>query len=178
MHFPSNLSLERLIPRGEAPIRCLYHYTPGITYPAPDATRWFLSAPVPIVRMPPRRSSHLRHLPLIRSNPSESMESRIKRLRPGGQQEQPVATPAPALEHSSSEPRAKASAITSTRSDVPLVRNVTRGSASEATAAFRQHGIDALLDELVHDRIVQSGVASTSSLLSTWQYCHKLPFAD
>ena len=66
--------------------------------------------------------------------------------------------PALALEQSRSELSAKAPAVAPSRSDVRLVRNLKRGSASEATASFRQLGAGALIDELVHDRMAQSGV--------------------
>lgn len=108
----------------------------------------------------------------------ESIESRTKRLSPGGTSGSAEVAPAPALEQSCSEASAKAPAVAPSRSDVQLVRNLKRGSASEATASFRQLGAGALIDELVHDRMAQSGVASASSLLSTLQYFHKLPFED
>ena len=61
---------------------------------------------------------------------------------------------------------------------MPRVRNVRRGSAAGALRAFRAEGAEALVQELLADRIAKSGVASAASLLTTWTHFHVTVFAS
>ena len=45
-----------------------------------------------------------------------------------------------------------AASIIITRSDAPVVRNLRRGSASDALASFRASGATALVEEILQDR--------------------------
>ena len=49
------------------------------------------------------------------------------------------------------------------RPDMPVGRNVRRGSAVEALSALREQGAEALVEELLADRVAKSGVASSAS---------------
>ena len=60
---------------------------------------------------------------------------------------------------------------------MPVVRNVRRGSAYEALRAFHQLGAEALVEELLADRVAKSGVASSAPLLNTWRHFHVTIFA-
>ena len=59
-----------------------------------------------------------------------------------------------------------------TRSDAPIIRNVRRGSASEAISSFRLEGEPALVDELIRDRSANSSQAPAASMVSTWHRFH------
>ena len=94
------------------------------------------------------------------------MESRIKRLRPDGNVASSWQTPLPNLPLGGSggavsTPSAAAKIIK--KPDAPIVRNISCGSADEATAASHQLRAEALVDDLLRDRFEQSGVASAAS---------------
>ena len=61
---------------------------------------------------------------------------------------------------------------------MPQVRNVRRGSVADALRAFRELGAEALVEELLADRIAKSGVGPAASLLNTWTHFHVTVFAD
>ena len=126
--------------------------------------------------MPPRRSAGRKHLPMIVGDPYESIASRLKRLRPDDPQEPPLApetrgTPVPRV---STPPKA---AIPG-RSDAPLVRHLRRGAAANAAAAVASVGMAALVATLVSDRVAQSSIGSSSSLLNTWTAFHFIAFPE
>jgi hypothetical protein len=128
------------------------------------------------VAMPPRRSSCRKSLPLLVGDPYESIESRLKRLRPDDTQI-PSAVPATC---GTSVPRAStpAKAAIPSRSDAPVVRNLRRGTVADAAAAVASIGMTVLVAALVADRVAPSGIGSSASLLKTWTSFHTLAFAD
>ena len=100
--------------------------------------------------MPPRRPSHRKDLPLTFASATESVEARVKRLRlvSGGPcnavaEETRVGTPRPGV--ASSSPSVAAPIMEGLRSDVPLVRNLRRGSFADAAAALAQSGAGGIL---------------------------------
>ena len=106
--------------------------------------------------MPPRRSSHFKHVPMQRSSVMESMASKLERLRPAEAVEHSDA-PTPAASGPDGAQAASSSGIyrpvesTFTRSDAPVIRNVRRGSATEALSSLHELGESALVEELLQD---------------------------
>ena len=99
------------------------------------------------------------------------MESRIKRLRPDLNGQPAVAPAQPTTgvptKGGARGPKGKgktevnclpnpAASSTITRSDAPVIRNVRRGSAAVAVAAFRELGAAALEAELRQGRVAKS----------------------
>ena len=127
--------------------------------------------------MPPRSSNHLKFVPLQHPSVMESMEAKLKRLRPSPPEVESSA-PATAARVPDGTPAQSTSAFTvqtpqkSNRSDAPVIRNVRRGSAAEAISAFRSEGEPALVDELIRDRNASSSQAPAAALLSTWHRFH------
>jgi hypothetical protein len=133
--------------------------------------------------MPPRRPLHLKHLPLTLASSSESIESRIKRLRPSEAVSGGAPVVAACVGTSSSEVAgpvsgAQRSVTSGVRSDAPLVRNVRRGSFINAADALASAGAELLVDELVQDRHARSSKAAIASWLNTWRKFHVLAFRD
>ena len=58
----------------------------------------------------------------------------------------------------------------------PVVRKVRRGSAFDAALALQQLGSEAIVEELMLDRVARTGVAPAASMLNTWQKFHDLAF--
>ena len=127
--------------------------------------------------MPPRSSKHLKYVPLQLHSVTESMEAKLKRLRPSPPEEESPA-PASAASVPDGTPAQSTSAYTNktphtaNRSDAPVIRNVRRGSAAEAISSFRSEGEPALVDELIRDRNANSSQAPSAALLSTWHRFH------
>ena len=131
--------------------------------------------------MPPRRSSHLKHIPMQHPSVMESMEAKLKRLRPSPPEERSTAPAASASVPDGTRAFCKSASkpptpSTFTRSDAPVVRNVRRGSASEAISSLHSAGETALVDDLIRDRTAKSSYASAASLLSTWHRFHHEAF--
>ena len=126
--------------------------------------------------MPPRRSQ--KH-PVGMGDPFESIEARIKRLRPATGTEPPVVPPSPIT------PKAKTAASGSrappafvfTRSDAPVVRHARRGSVAVATEAMQQMGVDTLIGDLMEDRLARKTTGLVASLVKTRTRFHHLAFA-
>ena len=126
--------------------------------------------------MPPRRS--LKH-PVGMGDPFESLEARIKRLRPATGTEPPVVPPSPIT------PKAKTAASGSrappafvfTRSDAPVVRHARRGPIAVAAEAMQQLGVDTLIGDLMEDRMAKTTTGPMASLIKTWTRFHHLAFA-
>ena len=57
-----------------------------------------------------------------------------------------------------------------------MIRNVQRGSASDAALALQQLGSEAIVEELLLDRVARTGVAPAASMLNTWHKLHDLAF--
>ena len=131
--------------------------------------------------MPPRRSSHLKHVPLQHASVTESMEAKLKRLRltvAEERSEAPAASPCgpdgtQAASGSATKPPVQ---NTFTRSDAPVIRNVRRGSATESISSYHSAGESALVEELIQDRAAKSSYASATSLLGTWHRFHHEAF--
>lgn len=101
----------------------------------------------------------------------------IKRLWPGGDAAESQAQAPPTVAGATPTPASGSLSVSSTlntimRFDAPTVRNVRRGSATDALSAYRQLGAEVLIDELRQDRIAKSAVASAGSLITTWRYLH------
>ena len=131
--------------------------------------------------MPPRGSNHLKYVPFQLHSVTESMEAKVKRLRPSPLEERSAALAASASVPDGTQAFCKSvskppTPSTFTRSDAPVVRNVRRGSASEAISSFHSAGETALVDDLIKDRIAKSSYASAASLLSTWHRFHHEAF--
>ena len=127
--------------------------------------------------MPPRSSSHLKFVPLQLHSVTESMEAKLKRLRPSPPEERSTAPAAAASVPDGTPAQCKSATInkkpcTTNRSDAPVIRNVRRGSASEAISSFRLEGEPALVDELIRDRTANSSQAPAASMVSTWHRFH------
>ena len=109
------------------------------------------------------------------------MESKLKRLRPAVTEERSEA-PAASASGPDGTRAAYGSATkphvqnTFTRSDAPVIRNVRRGSATEAISSYHSAGESALVEELIQDRIAKSSYASAASLLGTWHRFHHEAF--
>ena len=132
--------------------------------------------------MPKRGSSHLRSVPLIAHDPSESNASRLQRLQLGGASSAALLPSAPFQPRSGgqgggSQTPQPAAAIPN-RPDAPVVRNLVRGSVAEAETALRELGADALVTELVQEGFARSGVAPVASLTNTWYYFHHLAYEE
>ena len=63
-----------------------------------------------------------------------------------------------------------------TRPDAPAVRNVRRGSASNAISSLHTEGEPALVEELMQDRNANSSQAPIASMVSTWHRFHHEAF--
>ena len=127
--------------------------------------------------MPPRGSSHLKYVPLQHHSVTESMEAKLKRLRPSLPEERSTASAADARVPDGTQAQCKSASkpqtpTSFTRSDAPVVRNVRRGSASEAISSLRMDGEPALVDELIRDRSANSSQAPAASMISTWHRFH------
>ena len=131
----------------------------------------------PVNTMSPRGSNHLKYVPLQLHSVTESMEAKLKRLRPSPPEDRSTA---PAMDarvpdgtqaHCKSAPTLqKPSSFT--RPDAPIIRNVRQGSASEAISSFRLEGEPAFVDELIRDRSANSSQAPAASMLSTLHRFH------
>ena len=138
--------------------------------------------------MPPRRTIH-NDVPFVDPYRHETLEQRIRRLRPDFYLDTPPGLQAGEQPSSSSEPlppgptrQLPASARPSpyppctsntiTRRDAPVVCNTRRGSASDAIAALHERGGNALEAELRKDKVAQSSSAPVASLWKTWQGYH------
>ena len=149
--------------------------------------------------MPPRRSSHLKNILPVPSECFESAESRRKRLRPDSAITAAaptsviptvdaewvwgrVPTSSPLTTNAVADITMKSNAHVAksiiTRSDAPVVRNLRRGSVTEALEALRGQGLETLVTELLQDRNARSSVASNRSLLKTWSLFHDEAFRD
>jgi hypothetical protein len=131
--------------------------------------------------MPPRRSAHLKGLPLTLASTAESLEARVKRLRPSDSSNghtpndvSRVGTPIPGV--ASASAGVKATPTQGLRSDAPAVRNVRRGSFSDAAAELARLGVAPIIDDLVRDRHARSSIAAYTSWLNTWRRFHDLAF--
>jgi hypothetical protein len=130
--------------------------------------------------MPPR-SAHRRGLPLSLSASSESIEDRIKRLRPNPSGIEPGAAEAPQSTQgvsTSVSASSSGNAVSYLRSDAPVVRNVRRGSAVGALDALADFGVQTLVEELVQDRSARSSSAAVASWLHTWERFHGAAFSQ
>jgi hypothetical protein len=133
--------------------------------------------------MPPRRPHHLKGLPLTLASTTESLEARVKRLRPNVNSNvstPPVAacvgTPSPGVAGSAAG--VQATSTPGLRRDAPLVRNLRRGCFVAAEDALASAGAGALIEDLVRDRHARSSTASISSWLNTWTRFHQLAFKN
>ena len=57
-----------------------------------------------------------------------------------------------------------------------MVRNVRSESLVNVALALQHEGAEALVEELLQDRVARSGVAPAASLLNTWRAFHDLTF--
>jgi hypothetical protein len=135
-----------------------------------------------VFKMPPRRPSHLKGLPLTPASTTESLEARVKRLRPGipsngGTPDDDSRVGTRSGVASSSE-GLLARSTEGLRADAPAVRHLHRGSFETAAAALAVTGAGPIVDDLVRDRHSRSTVASTVSWLNTWRRFHTLAFRD
>jgi hypothetical protein len=133
--------------------------------------------------MPPRRAAHLRGLPLTLVSTAESVEARVKRLRPQDQVSEGLPVVAACVGTSpwgvaSSAAGVLAWSTEGLRADALVVRNVRRGSFLLAADTLASSGSGMLIDELVRDKHARSSAASISSWLATWSRFQHLAFAD
>jgi hypothetical protein len=132
--------------------------------------------------MPPRRASYLKGVPLTLASSAESIEARVKRLRPSsfGDGSTPNVDARVGTQSgvASSSAGVQAHVTEGLRGDVPVVRNVRRGSFNEAASALALNGADHILDELLLDRHARSSVAAKASWVNTWRRFHLLAFAE
>jgi hypothetical protein len=132
--------------------------------------------------MPPRRPAFLKGVPLTLASTAESVESRVKRLRPPVIfDEGPpnvVARVGTQSGVASSSAGGQVNPTEGLRSDAPVVRNVRRGSYLDAVNALESGGAERVLVSLLDDRHARSSVASKASLLNTWRRFHALAFGD
>ena len=136
------------------------------------------SRPASTPIMPPRRAAHFRGLAMVPSSVSESLEPRRKWLRPtldDSPASLAATAPPPAGRRLGPAPSIPAAAIPNRR-DAPVIRNVRRGSASDAALALQHLGSEAIVEELLLDRVARSGVAPAASVLNTWQKFRDLAF--
>ena len=131
--------------------------------------------------MPPRRKNSSRGVYGSLSDPYESLEPRAKRLR--GDSIPPAEATAP----QTSRPPTSVAIVpanrnlpppAATRSDVPHVRNLRRGSASVAMSGLEQFGLPQLVDELVEDKHAKTSRGSQTSYRATWTKFHRSIFGD
>ena len=125
--------------------------------------------------MPPRRSAG-KNYPMMVGSPFESVESRLKRLRPNDPQDPPLVPDTRGTTVPRVPPPPKAIATIPGRTDAPAVRHLRRGAAGTASAAVAAVGMAALVAALVADRVAPSGSGSSSSLLNTWTAFHFIAF--
>lgn len=132
---------------------------------------------------PPRRTGHAKHIPLHHPSALESMDARLKRLRPEASTAS-ESTDAHAASGPNGTPAVKACTRVPpnpspyTRSDAPVARNTRWGSASDALSSSHVQGKKVLIEELLQDRLAKSGVASSASLLVTWRRLHEGAFKN
>ena len=133
--------------------------------------------------MPPRRPSHLKGLPLTLASTTESIEARVKRLRPSESSngstpndDARVGTPSPGV--ASSSAGVQATPTQGLRHDAPNARNLRRGSFTDVAAALAFSGAGPIIDDLVRDRHARSSTAAITSWLNTWKRFHALAFKD
>jgi hypothetical protein len=129
--------------------------------------------------MPPRRASHLKGLPLTFASAAESLEAKVKRLRPAVSSDastpDDVARVGTPCGVASSSAGLQAISTIGLRRDAPVVRNVRRGSFVDAAEALTVAGAGQLIDDLVLDRHARSSTASITSWLNTWSRSMVLP---
>ena len=108
------------------------------------------------------------------SDPYETLESRIKRLRGNdiepGTDADPLSEPPPGT--AVLRPAPSPPPQTMTRADVPNVRNLRRGSAAVAESALQHEGIQVLIEELVDDRHAKTSKGPIASYKKTWTKFH------
>ena len=130
--------------------------------------------------MPPRRASHLKGAPLTLASTAESIEARIKRLRPSspvdGGPPNDVARAGTQLGVASASAGGQAQVTEGLRPDAPVVRNLRRGSFLAAAEALSVGGSEPLLEELLVDRHARSSIAAKASWINTWRRFHALAF--
>ena len=113
--------------------------------------------------MPPRRSAR-KNTPMLVGSPFESVESRLKRLRPNDPQDPPLVPVTRGTTVPRVPPPPKASATIPGRADAPAVRHLRRGDAGNAAAAVASVGMAALVAALISDRVASSSRGPSSSL--------------
>ena len=131
--------------------------------------------------MSPKRSSHLKHIPMQHPSVLESMDAKLKRWRHSPPEDGSTAPAASASVPDGTRAFCKSASkppmpSTITRSDAPVVRNVRRGSVSEAISSLHSAGEPALVDDLIRDRTARSSYASAASLLNTRHRFHQEAF--
>ena len=107
---------------------------------------------------------------MLVGDPYESIESRLKRLRPDDTQNSPAAQTTRGTPVPRASPPAKAAIPV--RSDAPVVRNLKRGTVTDEAAAVASIGMAAMVASLITDRVAPSGIGSSASLLKTWTSFH------
>ena len=127
--------------------------------------------------MPPRRrNTGSRGTLGMLSDPFESLESRIKRLRGDSSDPAEAAVPKTGPPSSSAAP-APVSLVSNLppaiRTDVPNVRNLRRGSASAASSGLQLQGIQHLVSELIEDRHANTSKGPLASYRATWTKFHR-----
>ena len=111
----------------------------------------------------------------------ETMESRALRLFPSAVPTPPTRPPSPSVPLGTTGAGANATnsvAAIPNRRDAPVVRNLLRGSVTAAVAGLELHGADALMHDLVRDRVAQTSVAPGNSHLKLWIRFHGMVYPE
>ena len=125
--------------------------------------------------MPPR-SRYNGATPITIGDPTESRESRIKRLRPDLVINQVATSAAASSSILAAPPPPQVAATAADRPDANVVRNLRRGSIADATDAVTTVGMESLIAELVRDRVAATGVTVNCSLVKTWHTLHTFAY--
>ena len=128
--------------------------------------------------MPKRgRASH--HTGVCPGSGLETIESMRRRLCPSAGPTLPPRPPAPPMPSGTTGvgvPTSSSVAAVPNRRDAPVVRNLHRGSANAAIASHELHGADALVQDLVRDRVAKTSIAPGNSHLKLWAHFHSIVY--
>ena len=147
-------------------IRFVSYYTPEALGHAGyrELTRGGLSEVRSLPGMPKRgRAQH--HIGVCPGSGLETMQSLRQRLCPSAgpaPPPRPLAPSMPSGTNGASVPASSSVAALLNRRDAPVVRNLHRGSVAAAVAGLELHGADALVQDLVRDRVAKTSIAQAT----------------
>ena len=127
----------------------------------------------------PKRGRAQHHSGVYPGSGLETIESMRRRLCPSAGPAPPPRPPTPPMPSGTAGVVAAASSSADAvpnRRDAPVVRNLQRGSATAAIASLDLHGADALVQDLIRDRMAKTSIAPGNSHLKLWARFHSIVY--